>query len=78
MITRKEASSILFNYGLKNRYSLRTIGFSDLARTSAQLVSIEDSVLSPMTNEILQELKKEFAPLGVIVEVKGWPSASWC
>lgn len=78
MVTRKEVKEILAHFGLNNKFTLHTVGFSDLARCSAQLVSIENSVISPLTYEVFQAIKDEFKPLHCIVEVKGWPSSSWC
>lgn len=78
MVTRKEVKTILAQFGLNNKFTLRTMGFSDLARCSVQVVSIENSLISPLTNELVQSIKSEFKPLHCIVEVKGWPSSSWC
>lgn len=61
-MTRKEAKTILTNLGITNRFSLRRVGFSDLARGQAQFLTVKDWKPSPKANEIKEAFK------GVIVQ----------
>ena len=57
MTTRKEVSEILKRHGIQNKFSLKTIGFSDLARCEIQCVYIKDWISGPFPIEAKNELK---------------------
>lgn len=65
MATRKEVSLILRQQGITNPFSLRTVGFSDLARGDAQFVSIKN--WRARTPEEFDHLKKRLRAIGAIL-----------
>lgn len=67
MATRKEIQAKLSSVGVTNKFTLRTVGFSDLARDSAQVCEIQD--WTPSENgKLVRDILK---PLGVIVMFNG-------
>ena len=67
-ITRKEVRNILASFGLTNRFSLKTIGFESLGYTSAQQVTIKDTILHPIYLDAYLAVKKELNALGVLCQ----------
>ena len=63
--TRKQVSTILLQQGITNSFSLKMVGFSDLARGSAQFVKIER--WRARTPEEWEHLKARLRGIGVIL-----------
>ena len=70
-MTRKEAKAILNKIGVTNRFTLKSISFSDLARCQAQVLIVKDWRPDPKANPI----KAAFKGHGVIVDFE---SAKGC
>ena len=60
---RKQAKEVLSSIGVYNKFSLRTVSFSDLVRARKQFVTIRDWTPDPRADEV----KEAFRPYGVIV-----------
>ena len=65
MVTRREVSIILHNCGMKNKFTLRTVGFSDLARADVQVVELLDV---KEWNPGIGEAKSRLKAIGVILK----------
>ena len=63
--TRKQVSMILKQQGITNPFSLKTVGFSDLARGSAQFVEIKH--WRARTPEEFDHLKARLRGIGAIL-----------
>lgn len=61
---RKQAQKILNDLGVTNKFSLEALSFSDLARSSAQVLAIKDWWAGPTAQDIIDA----FWPYGVLVE----------
>ncbi len=70
-ITPRRAANLikvkLLSMGFHNRVSAKTVGFSDLARTSAIFVTVHDWQPNPKFSELKEVAKKN----GFFVEGKG-------
>jgi len=64
-MTRKEVRDALHKLNVTNRFKLRTVNFSDLARGEAQFVTILDWKHDPVK---ANEIKVAFRDTGVIPE----------
>ena len=65
MATRKQVSTILKQQGISNAFSLKTVGFSDLARGDAQFCEIKH--WRARTPEEWDHLQKRLRGIGVIL-----------
>jgi len=65
MATRKQVSTILKQQGISNPFTLRTVGFSDLARGDAQFVEIKH--WRARTPEEWDHLKARLRGVGAIL-----------
>ena len=51
-MTRKDAKAILTEIGVTNRFTLKTVGFSDIARGQAQVLIVKDWRPDPKAKDI--------------------------
>lgn len=63
-MTRKEIKAILDKLDIPNRFKLRTVSFSDIARGQAQVVTICDWQPDPRADQI----EAAFREYGIITE----------
>jgi len=63
---RKHVQAVLTAYGFRNRFSIRTVDFTDLARARVLDVSIKNWRPNPKAKVIKELIYKRF-PKGVIV-----------
>lgn len=62
-LRRQQMKAILDDYGLKNAFTLRTVGFSDLMRKDKQLVTIKNWTPSVIALTIKDRVWKEYQVL---------------
>ena len=55
--TRVRVKSILASYGLDNKFTIRTVGFSDLARDSKKFVEIKNLKPAKIASEIKEAIE---------------------
>jgi hypothetical protein len=78
MATRKEVKAILDKYGIVCNFSMRTIGFSDLARCDVQEVVLKDEMM-PVPEEVYSQVKAELKNRHLICKRSSCSIyASWC
>jgi len=53
---RQRVGAVLRKYGLSNKFSVRLVGFSDLARGSAYVVKIKNWQPNPVARNIKEQL----------------------
>lgn len=63
-MTRKEVKAILNGLDITNRFTLKTVGFSDIARGQAQVLIVKDWRPDPKAKDI----KAAFHGYDVIVD----------
>lgn len=63
---RKYVQGLLDGHGLRNKFTVRTVGFQDLMRADTLDVSIKEWKPSPKARLIKETIYKRF-PKGVIV-----------
>jgi len=64
-VTRKQVSAILKELGVDNPFSLRMVGFMDLARARKQFVTIKEWIPDPSAETIKETIQSR---LPVIVQ----------